>query len=303
MPGAWALRFDNDPSFRFQARGRVVAIGDLHGDLQAAQRALRTARAIDDAGRWIGGELVVVQVGDEIDRGDQDREVIELFQSLREEAAHAGGAVHPLIGNHETMNVAGDFRYATSRGLSGFRGAGDGTVPTPVLAQFPPAQRDRAAALSPGGPCARKLATRNVVIMVGDTVFVHGALKPDHVRYGIGRINREAAAWMRGEGQQPEIIAAGSGPTWQGSYSHSEDGDAPCAMLQEVLGMIHARRMVVGHTMQAAGITSGCGGRIWSVDVGLGKHYGPQSSEILELEGEAIRVLSDPAVATKPAAR
>src|SRR5262245_45911028 len=49
---------------------RVVAIGDLHGDLDSARRALVLAGAIDDKDAWIGGKLVVVQTGDEIDRGD-----------------------------------------------------------------------------------------------------------------------------------------------------------------------------------------------------------------------------------------
>src|SRR5262245_15699758 len=38
---------------------RTVAIGDLHGDLDAARRALRLAGAIDANDKWIGGKLVV----------------------------------------------------------------------------------------------------------------------------------------------------------------------------------------------------------------------------------------------------
>src|SRR3954449_8945947 len=40
---------------------RIVAIGDLHGDLGGARAALKAAGAIDDSDKWIGGELVVVQ--------------------------------------------------------------------------------------------------------------------------------------------------------------------------------------------------------------------------------------------------
>src|SRR6476469_6597063 len=38
---------------------RLVAIGDLHGDLGGTRAALRAAHAIDDQDRWIGGDLVV----------------------------------------------------------------------------------------------------------------------------------------------------------------------------------------------------------------------------------------------------
>src|SRR4051812_18225065 len=94
-----------DPSFQLPAVERIVAIGDLHGDVSALRAALRLAGAIDEAGKWIGGKLVVVQTGDQLDRGDDEPQILDLFQRLRIEAAAAGGAVHVLNGNHEVMNV------------------------------------------------------------------------------------------------------------------------------------------------------------------------------------------------------
>src|SRR5690242_9803231 len=49
---------------------RLVAIGDLHGDLDATRAVLRLAGAIGDGDKWTGGKLVVVQTGDQLDRGD-----------------------------------------------------------------------------------------------------------------------------------------------------------------------------------------------------------------------------------------
>lgn len=53
------------------AAPRIVAFSDVHGDIEAARAALRLAGAIDDEDRWIGGDLVVVQTGDQLDRGDE----------------------------------------------------------------------------------------------------------------------------------------------------------------------------------------------------------------------------------------
>jgi len=91
--------------FRFPAADRVVAVGDLHGDLASTREALRLAGAVDDKDRWIGGKLVLVQVGDQLDRGDDEPEILALLERLAEEATRSGGALHALNGNHEIMNA------------------------------------------------------------------------------------------------------------------------------------------------------------------------------------------------------
>jgi len=55
---------------------RIVAFGDVHGDFEAARGALRLAGAIDELDRWIGGDLIVVQTGDQLDRGDQEQAIL-----------------------------------------------------------------------------------------------------------------------------------------------------------------------------------------------------------------------------------
>ena len=62
-----------------------------------------------------------MQVGDQLDRGDSEIEILYAFERLQHEAKQAGGAFHVLNGNHETMNVMQDMRYGTlgaSKGLA-----------------------------------------------------------------------------------------------------------------------------------------------------------------------------------------
>ncbi len=49
---------------------RLVAMGDVHGVYLATVEALKVAGAIDDSLSWAGGEMVLVQTGDQLDRGD-----------------------------------------------------------------------------------------------------------------------------------------------------------------------------------------------------------------------------------------
>jgi hypothetical protein len=251
-----------------QAEGRVVAIGDLHGDLDVTRRALRLAGALDPDDHWSGGALVVVQTGDVIDRGADDRAVLDLLDRLRGEAARAGGALIALCGNHEIMNVSGDFRYVSAK----------------AAAAFP----DRARAFAPGGPYARLLSHWPVIAKVADTVFVHGGVLPEHVRYGIDAINREAAAWMRGERTAPAILMQEDAPVWTRLYSNDPDREA-CAQLERVLGTVGAKRMVVGHTPQPRGISAACGEKVWRIDTGMSHVYGGPLQWI-EIEAGRVRV-------------
>jgi calcineurin-like phosphoesterase family protein len=277
--------------------GRLIAIGDLHGDISATRAALRLGGAIDDSDRWIGKDLTVVQTGDELDRGDGERDILDLFERLKVAAAASGGQVIALSGNHEIMNVQGDFRYVTPGGVTAFAGV---RPRSPFAKSAPPPFEDRAAAFLPGGAYALELAKRDVIAVVGDSVFVHGGVLPAHVRYGIDRINRETRDWMSGgERRAPEVVASDDGPVWAREYSLDPVSASACEALAEVLTALHARRMVVGHTVQKSGITSACDDRVYRIDVGLSRYYGEGPIQVLEIRksaasGSDVRKLSAP---------
>ena len=60
-----------------------------------------------------------------------------------------------------------------------------------------------------------------------------------------------------------------------------------CDTLAAVLDSLEVKRMVMGHTVQRAGITGYCGGRAWAIDVGLAARYGGPT-EVLEIRGDAV---------------
>ena len=49
---------------------RIIVIGDLHGDWIQTIESLKIANLIDNDNNWIGGNTIVVQIGDQIDRCD-----------------------------------------------------------------------------------------------------------------------------------------------------------------------------------------------------------------------------------------
>jgi hypothetical protein len=273
---------------------RLVAIGDIHGDLRALQAALRTAGAIDAIGRWAGGPLVVVQTGDLLDRGDDEQAILDYLEDLEKEARAAGGALHWLLGNHELMNAAGDLRYVTRGGFADFE-----DVPVRAAAalprgaaEAPPDVQRRLSAFAvgePPGPYARVLSGQATVRIIGDAVFSHAGVIPAWAGR-LEEVNQEDRCWLAGELpslQAPSALTSDDSPVWTRGYGFYP---VDCAQLAQVLQTVGVKRMVVGHTVQPEGITSACDGALWRIDVGLGAHYGGPI-EVLELSGGAAKVL------------
>ena len=277
------------PTFN-PAVDRIVAVGDIHGDMNSIQEMLIDIGILDRNLHWAAGETWLVQVGDQLDRGDDERDILEWLEVLADEAHAAGGAAHVLLGNHELMNVDFDFRYVTEGGWLDFA-----DVPydedDPVIQQFEEFERGRVAAFRPGGPYARLLAEHNTIEQIGDNVFVHGGVLPHHAEYGLEAINDEVQAWMRGERSRPSISEGSDSPIWSRHYSDDEVSADDCALLEQTLDALNAERMIVGHTVQYdLGINSDCDGKVWRVDVGIADYYGGPG-QALEIMGDTIRVL------------
>lgn len=99
---------------------RLVAVGDIHGDYDALVAILQEAGVIDSDRRWVAGDTVLVQTGDFLDRGPKVREIMDLLMTLEGQAEEQGGRVVVLLGNHEMMNLMGDWHDVPAEAYLGF---------------------------------------------------------------------------------------------------------------------------------------------------------------------------------------
>lgn len=275
--------------WRLPAPQRIIAVGDVHGDLSALRRALSSGGVIDDQHRWSAGPTLLVQTGDILDRGDQEQEIMDWLAALKLQAREQGGDVLQLLGNHETMNVLGDLRYVTPGGFKDFEDVPGLKLDDPRLTRAPEIARARLAAFLPGGPYAQKMASFPVVAIVGQTLFVHGSVTASVARAGLEPINVQTSAWLLGQGQVPQAVIDPDGPLWSRAFSRDEDATM-CARLDEALKVAGVSRMVVGHTPQLQGITSACDGKVWRIDTGMASHYGGRA-QVLEIVGDVVKPL------------
>jgi TPR repeat protein len=276
---------------------RVIAVGDVHGDYEQFFEALRSSGLIDGNGSWIGGRTHLVQTGDILDRGPDSRKVMDLLMHLEPQAEQAGGKVHVLLGNHESMNLYGDLRYVSPGEIAAFRDDHSEEVRRKLLPANAPARPDpnweaqnplglaeRREALSPRGRYGKWLAGKNAVVKINDTLFVHAGISPKYADYSIGQIN----AQIRDELHNLEKLHGGMvidemGPLWYRSLSNA--GDELASHVDDVLSNFGVKRIVVGHSYANAAITPRFGGKVVMIDIGLPRVYdnfGKMGTLILE---------------------
>jgi hypothetical protein len=186
----------------------LIAIGDIHGDLEDFTLLLKRVGLVDASLHWIGRGTTLVQTGDMIDRGPKGRQVMDLLISLEEEARKLGGEVRILLGNHEVMNILGDLRYVPAEDYASFADSGSENRRSVAFKEYAawladhkellaPIQEPKFAAtedewmskhplgfleyreaMTPQGKYGRWLRQHVAVTQIGETIFLHGGIDP-----------------------------------------------------------------------------------------------------------------------------
>ena len=267
------LYYDNDKATKafleykevkqhiFPEHERVIVIGDIHGDLDAAIKCLVISNCINpiiipenrDVSnmdlffkqlKWIGNNTYVVQLGDQIDRVRPQKwdnneitrdvaykdegctlEIFYLFYHLDKIAREHNGRVFSILGNHEIMNIDGDFRYVSLEEFKSFKDhlesiyhtkskypynsltlkknsikLSKNNIHSNTDPKLPKGYRERLYAFSPTGLCANMLGYNNyTVLQIGKWLFCHGSpvLKTLN-KYSIDMINNLVSMYLIG---------------------------------------------------------------------------------------------------------
>jgi hypothetical protein len=185
-----------EEAWRFTTAARVVAFADVHGAYDELVELLRATGVVDAGLRWSGGDRHVVSLGDVLDRGPGSRAVLDLLMRLQREAETAGGRLHVLLGNHEVMNLQGDWRYVTPADYAAFAAdesdaqraaayaalaataaGGDAAAARARFdAGYPRGFFARQAAFAPTGAYGAWLLSLPAIVVINDTAYVHGGL-------------------------------------------------------------------------------------------------------------------------------
>lgn len=308
---------------------KLVAIGDIHGDLTVAIKSLKLAGVIPlnipdnirniQKVNWTGKDTVVVQLGDQIDRVrpnklhnnlciEEDCEIVDdegsdlkivcLFERLHSQALKQGGALFSVYGNHELMNVEGDFRYVSPKEFKEFGNFFKGKLE--YNSNVPFGYKERVEAFKPGGNLSKRLAnTRHSVLQVGSWVFVHGGISPECAnKYTIDDINKYVKRWLLGDTSVENMNHINylyhnddddNSPFWSRIFSDMDDWNdrQNIQMFNRAINIMNIKNkrnrdnlikgMIMGHSpqfMYNRGINSSNNNRIWRVDIGASRAFG-----------------------------
>lgn len=311
---------------------KLFVLGDVHGDLMATIESLRIAKLISidcnplkvdnnklvNCVNWIGGKAFLIQMGDQIDRTrpenwdnnqitidnayhdeGSDLKIMELFDKLGYQAQKTGGCVISLLGNHELMNVDGDFRYVSLNEFREFGNRFRHLNCKKSSGNYPFGYSERKEVFQPGGlVCQRMARNRKAVVQIGNWVFVHGGFVPESaIRYSIKDINHIVKQYLMGVNDSTirfkynDLFNNDDGdfsPFWSRKFGYPEDDDqhefSRTIQALNIKNKDHEpiSGMLIGHTPQFFNdkpINSSFNNKLWRVDVGVSKAFGPRNNK------------------------
>ena len=278
----------DDIIYEYPNCDRLVIIGDIHGDIKRLKTILIDAKIINNNIEWIAEppNTVVVQMGDQVDSLNRDESIAEwevlddveviYFTNLLDKFAQSkGGRFISIIGNHEFMNVIGNYSYVSSKSMANN-------------------ENKRRELFKAKGVLSPILSKRPIVLKIGELFFCHAGLTTKHLellnKYGkdISYINR---IWknfvLHGNVLKEDkelfdnILLDYNGILWTRELDNQND-------LNEMLKSINCTFMFVGHTVMD-GIKF-YNNKVWYTDTGISRAFGNNKYQYMEIINYHIHI-------------
>lgn len=261
----------------------IIIIGDIHGDIQRLKNLLINEKIINNNLEWIAYNTIVIQLGDQLDSLNRiinikdweilkDIDVINFTNLLGKIAPLKNSLFISLNGNHEFMNILGNFSYVSKKNLN----------------------YNRLNLFEKNGIYRYILANRPLVVKINDLLFCHAGIKKHHLdildKYNknIFYINEIWKKYLLLDNLDNidtdifnTIINDNDGILWTRDIYNSNEN-------KYVLNKLNSTYMFVGHnTVDNIKLNN----NIWFVDSGLSRSYGRNNYEYIKIKNNNISII------------
>lgn len=225
----------NEPA-AYGKPSRLLAVSDIGGNFKAFRNLLIINKVIDNKYQWIFEDGHLVIVGDCFDKEEQMTECLWFVYALEDKAIKKGGYVHFILGNHEIMNLNGNWRYVH-----------------PKYADTIPSKDKYAVLYDRNNELWRWLQTKNILEKIGDILFVHGGISQEinQMNLSIAEINKLArpfytsAKESHADTRLKTILNSRNSPLWFRRYYKDAVGEE---LIDTTLYRFEVSTIVTGHT-------------------------------------------------------
>lgn len=267
---------------------RIIIIGDVHGDIKRFKLVLIDSKIINDNFEWIADppNTIIVQLGDQIDSLNRntnenwevlnDYEMIYFTEHLNNIARVKGGFCISLIGNHELMNVIGDFSYVSPSSMNNNK------------------EIERRDLFKPKGSLGLILGKRPLIIKIKDLLFCHAKLELEHLeilkKYNkdIFYINTIWSNYLENNKINiddkeilDKIIIGSNGILWNRNENKRDE-------TEQLFKELNVSYIFHGHT--ALDRISLVDNQIWYCDTGLSRAFGTTKYQYIDIYKNNINV-------------
>jgi len=278
----------DDILYEYPYPPKLIVIGDIHGDIKRFKDILLDANIINANIEWIADppNTIVIQMGDQIDSVNRDIGIKEwevladtemlYFTNLLDKLAQSkGGRLISIIGNHEFMNVIGNYSYVSQKSINNNH-------------------IKRYEQFKPGGSLSSILSNRPIIVKIGNMLFSHAGITSNHInilnKYSkdISYINRIWKKFVQTNTVLNEdrelfnsILSDDQGILWTRNLDEIDN-------IKTLLKTLNCNHMFVGHTV-VEGIKN-IEGVLWYTDTGISRAFGTNTYQYIVIVNNTMYI-------------
>lgn len=258
---------------------KLLALSDIEGQFEALRNLLLKNKVIDKKYNWIYGNGHVVICGDLFDRGLYVAEELWLLYKLEMDAKANGGYLHIILGNHDIMNLEGDFRYVQPKYFESAQLMGI----------------DYTAFYAENTELGRWLRSKNIIEKIGENLCLHGGISPklNELQLSIEEINKRSRPFYDQSEINDSVLNFVVSPFFDGATSpfwyrgYFTLPKATQAQIDSTLKLYNCKTIIVGHTIVKTNVASYYENKVIGIDVN--QHEGDHQGALYE-NGQWYRI-------------